>query len=142
MNEPLAAVEDMIRELAEDVSPAISLRQRILTASHNARVRQLRRVQIQRAAGGFVASLCLMCVGILVQSSFLHTLGSPHDHEQSVVRVPVLENSRGLMNDATNADVSQVEVSTGHLSDPIEWETANSCWRRRDRQSALISRYF
>lgn len=142
MSEPFTAVEEVIRDLADDVNPAVSLRQRILAASHSARERQLRRVRIQRAAGCFLTSLCLICVGILVQWSFLQVLGSPDDLEHSVARGHAVEDSHDLMSDTETAIVSQVEISSSPVSDPIEWEMAKSHWKRRDRQSALISRYF
>lgn len=142
MNESFAALEEMIRELADDANPATSLRQRILIASHNSRVKQLRRVRILRTAGWTLTSLCLIYVGILVQGSFRQLLDSPHDYEHSVARGDAMENSHDLMSDSTTAIASQMEASTSHFSDPIEWATAESHRKRRDRQSALISRYF
>ena len=142
MSERFYAVEEMIRCLAEDINPAISLRQRVLAASHTARVRQLRRIRIQRASSCFLMCLCLMYVGIQVQWSFFQTLDSPIDREHFVARGHAVEDSHGIMSDMTVAIVSQVEVPTSHFSDPIEWEAAESHWKRRDRHSALISRYF
>ena len=142
MSEPFTAVEEMIRCLAEDVNPAISLRHRVLAASHNARVRQLRQIRIQRASSCVVMCLCLMYVGIQVRWSFFQTLDSPGDREHIVAWGHAVEDSHGIMSDMTVAIASQVEVPTSHFSDPIEWEAAESHWKRRDRHSALISRYF
>ena len=66
MSEPLTAVEEMIRSLAEDVKPAVSLRQRVLTASRIARERQLGRIRIRQTSCWFLIGLCAIYAGVQV----------------------------------------------------------------------------
>ena len=142
MSEPFAAVEEMVRSLAEDVNPAVSLRQRILTASHIARERQLSRIRFRRTSCWFLLCLCMVCAGTQVHWSDFQSPGGHHDGELSAARDRAVKDSQSFMGYAVSVIVSQTEASSPVFSDSIEWETAESQWKRRDRQSTLISHYF
>ena len=142
MSEPLTAVEEMIRSLAEDVKPAVSLRQRVLTASRIARERQLGRIRIRQTSCWFLIGLCAIYAGVQVPWSTFQTLGGPNDRERYAARDFAVSDLEGAIGCDRTAIVSRIEAPSPVFNELIEWETAESHWKRRDRQSTLISHYF
>ena len=142
MSEPFNTVEEMIRGLAEDVNPAVSLRQRVLTASCIARERQLSRIRIQRTSCWFLICLCAIYAGAQVPRYTFPTLGGPNDSERFGARGQAVGDSQGSIGYERSAIASREEVPSPVFNDPIEWEMAESHWKQRDRQSMLISHYF
>ena len=150
MSEPFTAVEEMIRCLAKDVNPAVSLRQRVLTASRIARERHLSRIRIRRTSCWVLMCLCLIYCGAQVQWDYFQTPGGPNGSELSASRgravsdsqSSAVSDSQGSMGSERTVIISRAEESSPIINDPIEWETAESHWKRRDRQSTLISHYF
>jgi hypothetical protein len=142
MSEPFTTVEEMIRGLARDVKPAVSLRQRVLTASRIARERQLRRIRIRQTSCWFLIGLCAIYAGAQVQWSAFPTQGSPNEGERFAASGLAICDSPGSIDCDHSEIVGPAEASSPVFNDPVEWEMAESHWRRRDRQSTLISHYF
>lgn len=142
MSEPFAELEDAIRSFAKDVHPAVSLRQRILTASRDARERQSNRIRVQRNACCLVLGLCVIYAGMQVQWSSLQTFGGSNGDALAATSGHAIKESQSSTLDERSAMVSETERMSPVFDDPIEWRTADSHWKRRDRQAALISHYF
>lgn len=142
MSEFPVAEEELVRFLRGDVVPAISLRQRILAASGEARSRQLRRARLRCGSLRVLMSLGLLWGGMQVQWRVAPISGDAGEMSVS----SRVAGSTSVLHDplqrATSVTVIEIPSGSADSRDPVEWEMAKSHLELRDQQSALISRYF